>query len=94
MKALLSVASILFLCSCAGAPMLQTSFNGSTYVSPPTSINDPRMRSAEFYMNDDKSPVDYAAPPSTQFRPVDNFCAANCQASRHTLDYCGRACAF
>ena len=94
MKTLLAVVSVLLLCSCAGAPMLQTSVNGNSYTSPPTSINDPRMRSAEFYMNDDKSPVEYAAPPSTQLRPVDNFCAANCQASRHTLDYCSRACAF
>ena len=94
MKILSGVASILLLCSCAGAPILQTSVNGNTYVSPPTSISDPRMRSAEFYMNDDKPLVEYAPQPSSQFRPVDNFCAASCQARQHTWDYCNRACGF
>jgi hypothetical protein len=94
MKSLLSVFSILFLCSCAAAPSLRTSFNGSAYTAGPTSLDDPRLRSQQFYMDDDKSPVGSAAVPQPfQFRAIDNFCAANCRASRHSPEYCDRACA-
>ena len=93
MKSWFCVFLALLLCSCAAAPALQTSFNGNTYASGPTSINDPRLRSPQFYMDDDKSPVQQAgSPPPFQFRATDNFCAANCQASRHSPEYCSRAC--
>jgi hypothetical protein len=51
MKALLSVVAALLLCSCAGAPTMngsvQSSFNGSTYTSGPTSADDPRFRNPQ-----------------------------------------------
>jgi hypothetical protein len=93
MKTLLSVLSVLLLCACAAAPSLHTSVNGSAFTSGPTSVDDPRLRSPQFYMDDDKSPVRQAgSPPPFQFRATDNFCAANCQASRHSPEYCSRAC--
>jgi hypothetical protein len=93
MKTLLSVLSLLLLCSCAAAPTLHTSVNGNTFASGPTSIDDPRLRSPQFYMDDDKSPVPQTgSPPQFQFRATDNFCAANCQASRNSAAYCNSAC--
>jgi hypothetical protein len=97
MKALLTVVSVLLLCSCAGAPVMngsiQSSFNGTSYTSGPTSADDPRLRSPQFYMNDDKSPaVQPAAPAPFQFGSVDNFCAANCQAHHYSAAYCNQAC--
>jgi hypothetical protein len=97
MKALLSVVSVLLLCSCAGAPVMtgsmQSSFNGNTYTSGPTSADDPRLRSPQFYMNDDKSPaMQPVAPAPSQFGTVDNFCAANCVARRSPATYCDQAC--
>ena len=94
MKALLGVLSVLLLCSCAAAPALHTSVNGNTYVSGPTSLDDARLRSPQFYMDDDKSPVQRVAPQPFQLRAIDNFCAANCQASRHSAQYCSQACGF
>lgn len=91
MRALLGVLSVVLLCSCAAAPTMRTSFNGNTYANGPTSIDDPRLRSPQFYMNDDGPPIERAGPPQ-QFRAIDGFCAANCQASRHSPDYCSRAC--
>ena len=97
MKALLAAVSVLLLCSCAGAPVMngsmQSSFNGNTYASGPTNAADPRLRSPQFYMNDDQSPaVQPAAPPPFQFGSVDNFCAANCQAHHYSAGYCNQAC--
>lgn len=98
MKALLVVASVLLLCSCAGAPAMngsiQSSFNGTPYTSGPTNADDPRLRSAQFYMNDDKSPVVRpAAPTPSQFSSVDTVCAANCLAHHYAATYCNEACA-
>jgi hypothetical protein len=71
----------------------QSSFNGTTYTSGPTSADDSRLRSPQFYMNDDKSPVvQPAAPAPFQFGSVDNFCAANCQAHHYSASYCNQAC--
>jgi hypothetical protein len=96
MKALFSVVSVLLLCSCAGAPVMngsmQSSFNGTTYTSGPTSADDPRLRSPQFYMNDDKPPVQPAAPAPFQFGSVDNFCAASCQSHHYSASYCNQAC--
>ncbi len=93
MKTMLCVISVLLLCSCAAAPSLQTSYNGQSFASGPTSPNDPRLRSPQYYMDDDRSPVlPGSVPQSFQFRAVDGFCNANCQASRHTAEYCSRAC--
>jgi hypothetical protein len=93
MKTFLSVLSLLLLCSCAAGPTLHTSVNGNSFASGPTSVDDPRLRGPQFYMDDDKSPVPQAGPtPPSQFRATDNFCASNCQASRHSPDYCSRAC--
>jgi hypothetical protein len=94
MKTFLSVISVLLLCSCAAAPTLQTSVNGNAYVGGPTNINDPRLRAPQFYMDDDKSPMERAASPQAfSFYGTDNFCTANCQARRNALEYCSRACA-
>jgi hypothetical protein len=94
MKALLSAISVLLLCSCAAVPTLQTSFNGTSYTSGPTSVNDPRLHSPQFYMDDDKSPMERAAAPQAfPFSGTDSFCTANCQARRNSLEYCSRACA-
>lgn len=93
MKRFLSAISVLLLCSCAATPTLQTSFNGNTYASGPTSISDPRLRSPQFYLDDDKSPMQRATTPQAfQFHAIDNFCAANCQAGRNSAAYCNRAC--
>ena len=93
MKTLLSVLSVLLLCSCAVAPSMRTSVNGNTFTTGPTSVDDPRLRSTQFYMNDDKSPVESAgAPQPFPFRAVDPICAANCQARRHSPEYCNNAC--
>jgi hypothetical protein len=93
MKTLLNVAWVLLLCSCAAAPTVRTSFNGNSFTSGPTSADDPRLRSPQFYMNDDKPlAAPAAAPQSSQFRAIDNFCAANCQASHQSLEYCNRIC--
>ena len=93
MKTLFSVMSVLLLCSCAAAPTLQTTLYGNTYRSGPTSIDDPRLRAPQFYMDDDKSPVEPAgAPQSFRFHAIDPFCASNCQTSRHSQEYCNRAC--
>lgn len=93
MKTIAGVLSVLLLCSCAAAPTLRTSFNGNAYSSGPTSIDDPRLRSPQFYMNDDGPPVERAGSASpAQFRTMDSFCVANCQASRHSPEYCGRVC--
>ena len=95
MKGLLSIIAMLLLCSCAGAPTVQSSINGNTYSPGPTSADDPRLRSPAFYMNDDKVPQQHSsAPGSSQFRAVDNFCAANCQTRGGSADYCSRACGF
>jgi hypothetical protein len=95
MKALPGLLSVLLLCSCATAPMVTTSFNGNTYASGPTSVDDPRLRSAQFYMNDDGPPVAGPAPAQPyRFRGVDAFCAADCQANRHSPESCARACGY
>jgi hypothetical protein len=84
MKTMLCAISVLLLCSCATAPSsLQTSYNGHSFASGPTSPNDPRLLSPQYYMDDDRSPVlPESAPQSFQFRALDGFCNANCQASR------------
>jgi len=94
MKALLSAACVLLLCSCAATPLrFQSSFNGSTFTPAPTNFDDPRYRSPEFYMNDDKSPVvQLVAPMPSQFGSTDNFCAANCQLHHYPAGYCNQAC--
>ncbi len=99
MKPALSVLSILMLCSCAGmAPVqgsLQSSVNGNRYVSGPTSADDPRLRSPQFYMNDDASPMDRSAPPAPMALPfgaANGSCAANCQAHRFSAGYCAQVC--
>lgn len=95
MKTLLSAVSLLLLSSCAAAPALHTytSVNGNTFASGPTSFDDPRLRSPQFYMDDDKFPVERGgAPQPFRFHATDNFCATNCQASSHSPDYCSRAC--
>jgi hypothetical protein len=93
MKILLGVLLVLVLCSCAGAPTMRASFNGNTYTSGPTSVDDARLRSPQFYMNDDGPPLERAGPAqSTPFHAVDGFCAASCQASWHSSEYCSRAC--
>ena len=97
MKALLILVSVTLLCSCAGAPVMsgsiQSSFNGTTYSPGPTSADDPRLRSAQFYMNDDKSvSPPQAAPAPLRFGSVDAFCAASCQAHRYSAAYCNEAC--
>jgi hypothetical protein len=51
MRILLGLLACLVLCSCA-APEVQTRYSGSFYMSGPTSINDPRMHSPQFYMDD------------------------------------------
>jgi hypothetical protein len=92
-KTLLGVLSVLLLCSCAAMPNMRTSFNGNTYSSGPTSIDDPRLRSPQFYMNDDGQPVERAELPQPfQFHAIDGFCVASCQASHRSPEYCGRAC--
>ena len=53
MKSLIIVASALLLGACAGAPMVQTSFDGYGLQSAPTRIDDPRMQRPQFYMNDE-----------------------------------------
>lgn len=97
MKALITVVSVLLLCSCAGEPVMngsvQSSFNGNTYTPGPTTADDPRLGSPQFYMNDDKSPaMQRAAPAPFQFGSVDNFCAANCQTRHYSAAYCTQAC--
>jgi hypothetical protein len=97
MKALLSIVAVLSLCSCAATPSMngsvQSSINGTSYTSGPSSADDPRLRSPQFYMNDDKSPAGRQAAPSPQaFGVVDNLCAASCQAHRNSADYCNQAC--
>ena len=98
MKAMLGAVLVVLLCSCAGAPVMtgstQSSVNGTTFTSGPTSVDDPRLRSPQFYMNDDNSPVaQRVAPTPFQFGSVDNFCAANCQAHHYSPSYCNQACA-
>ena len=89
---MLAIVSILSLCSCAVAP-LQISSNGTAFASGPTSLDDPRLHSPQFYMNDDTSPsVEPGASAPFQFGSVDNFCAANCQAHHYSAAYCTRAC--
>jgi len=93
MKTMLFAISVLLLCSCATAPSLQTSFNGHSFASGPTSLDDPRLRGPQYYMDDDRSPVlPGGVPQSSPFGAVDNLCAANCQASRRPAEYCSRAC--
>ena len=96
MKSLLPAVFVLLLCSCASTPAtFQTSVNGNSFSPVPTSLDDPRWRSPEFYMNDDKSPVvQHAAPqPALQFGSVDGYCAANCQLRHLPASYCAQACA-
>ena len=57
MKILLGVVSVLLLCACSSTPVLRTSINGYSYMPAPTSLDDPRLSSPQFYMDDDKSPV-------------------------------------
>lgn len=97
MKTLLGIGSILLLCSCAATPVMngsiQSSFNGTTYTSGPTNANDPRLRSPQFYMNDDKSPVlQPTVPARSQFSSADDLCVANCQAGHYAAAYCNQAC--
>jgi hypothetical protein len=54
---LLGVGSVLLLGACSSAPVLSTSINGYRYAPAPTSLDDPRLSSPRFYMDDDKSPV-------------------------------------
>jgi hypothetical protein len=93
MRIYLCILSTLLLCSCAGTPTLHSSVNGNSYTSGPTSADDPRMLSPQFYMDDDKSPVQPSGTSQTpQLRAVDNFCTATCQANRNSVEYCNRAC--
>jgi len=61
MKSLPIVAWALFLGACSEAPVMRSSFdysssfNGYTYQSAPTSIDDPRMRQPSFYMDGNDS---------------------------------------
>jgi hypothetical protein len=99
MKTTLAAAlSMLMLCACATAPQMhgsfQSSFNGNHFVSGPTSIDDPRLQSPQFYMNDDASPMDRSVTPATAspFGPNYGVCAANCQAHHLSAGYCAQAC--
>jgi hypothetical protein len=97
MKALFVLVSVLLLCSCAGAPVMsgsvQSSFNGTRYSPGPTSADDPRLRTSQFYMNDDKAlPEPQAAPTPLRFGSVDSFCAASCEAHHYSAAYCNNAC--
>lgn len=99
MKIALAVLSMLALCSCAATQPLhgsfESSFNGNHYVSGPTSFDDPRMQSPQFYMNDDASPMERAATPAPTALPFgssNGYCAANCQAHRYSAGYCAQAC--
>jgi hypothetical protein len=40
------------------APVIRTSINGNSFATAPASINDPRLHSAPFYMDDDHSPAE------------------------------------
>ena len=97
MKALSVLVPVLLLCSCAGAPVMsgsvQSSFNGTTYSPGPTSADDPRLRGAQFYMNDDKSaPEPQAASAPLRFGSIDAVCAASCQTHHYSAAYCNDAC--
>lgn len=95
MNWLLTAISVWMLCSCAGVSggSIQSSINGTSYTSGPMSADDPRLRSPQFYMDDDKSPVRPSAPPTPfAFGSVDGACSANCQVHDYPTAYCARAC--
>jgi hypothetical protein len=56
-KIFLVVISVLLLCACSTTPVFESSINGFSYTPAPTNLNDPRLSSPQFYMDDDKSPV-------------------------------------
>lgn len=66
MKTWISGMGVLSLCACSSAPVTETSFtsgfslNGIDYMSPPASLNDPRLYRPQFYMDDDTSPAEQA----------------------------------
>ena len=60
MKPLLFMLSVLLLAGCSSTPEMKSSFNGNSYMSAPTSINDPRLHSSLYYMDDDHSPAEQA----------------------------------
>jgi len=95
MKMILGALSIVLLCSCAGAPVMQSSFNGSPYSPGPSSADDPRLRAPQYYMDDDKSPAQSLNRQQTnQFHAVDNFCNSSCQSRGGTAQYCNQACGY
>jgi hypothetical protein len=93
MRALFIVASTVLLCSCAGmSSSIQSSVNGMSYQAGPTSADDPRLRSARFYMDGDDSPsVRSVSPLPFQSGQVDNFCTMNC-LQHYSGRYCNQAC--
>ncbi len=94
MKIAFSVLSVLLLCSCSGMPpmQVQSSVNGSQFVSGPTSFDDPRLRDPRFYMNDDASPTPMAAPAPSRFGQSGSYCVADCQARHYPAGYCAQVC--
>ena len=62
-KMLFSLVLASFLCACSSAPMqssfkMQSSFNGNSFTSAPTSIHDPHFADAKNYMEDGESPTE------------------------------------
>lgn len=95
MKALLIAVVLLSLCACSSVPTMHTSVHGGSFTTGPTSIDDPRLRSPEYYMDDDNPMANSSGALQTfTFRGVDNFCMATCQSSRHSAEYCNRSCGF
>ena len=56
-KMLLGSIVALLLCACSSAPM-QSSFNGNSFTSAPTSIHDPHFADAKNYMEGGESPTE------------------------------------
>lgn len=95
MKALLTLAIALLLCSCAIDPQVHTSLNHNGQSLHSMDLTDPHFYMHNDFMDSDGSAPDPAASPlMLPHYSMDNFCATRCQGSGHSSGYCNRACGF
>jgi hypothetical protein len=87
MKALIGIVMIMSLCACGSAPQARMTSTVKGQPSPFTDFTDPR-----FYMDDDRSPPDFSAPP--RYHSVDGMCLSTCQSRGGSTGYCNRACGY
>jgi hypothetical protein len=88
MKPLLAIGMLLALCSCSSVGQVQTSLNYNGQSLHSMDLTDPH-----FYMDDDERGTAVGATALPHYT-VDPFCASTCRSTRHSADFCNRACGF